>query len=95
MAARTAIEGLRIRLWCNLPEILGWSFCSSSSKSLARKVVRIDLSASSTKPTASDRLLYNDLVTLSENLSISKRASISPGSLKLASFELVVISDQS
>lgn len=78
-----------------LPEMLGWSFCSSSSRSLAKKVVRMDLCASSTKPTASDRLLYNDLVTLSENCSINNRASISAGSLKLASLVLVVMSDQS
>lgn len=78
-----------------LPEILGWSFCSSSSRSLAKKVVRMDLCASSTKPTASDRLLYSDLVTLSENRSINKRASISAGNLQLASLVLVVMSDQS
>lgn len=86
---------MSIRLWSDLPGMFGWSFCSSSSKSLARKVVSIDLSVSATKPTASDRLLYNDLVTLSEKRSINKRASISSGSLKLASFELVVMSDQS
>lgn len=55
----------------------------------------IDLCASSTKPTASDRLLYNDLVTLSEKRSINNRASISSESLKFASLELVVMSDQS
>ena len=76
-------------------ETLSRSFCSSSSKSLARNVVSIDLSASSTKPTASDRLLYSDLVTLSEKRSISKRASIPSGTLKIGSFGLVVISDQS